>query len=173
MHFYTFPTRTSSRWKWCGDHLLAPACKSLLTFCCTIQVSRHFQSLICNSPILRYRCELFAAGLIDNPSSPCDLAERRKLCEEYARKWSDAATVVEGTYKSSPDQPSGCYTALGRNILVLESPSGVGLDFLCIPPVASGKPINGWTIPPFPFNVMDFGVYHPENILGVVERQEL
>jgi len=144
-----------------------------LTRCCTIQVSRHFQSLIRNSPILQYHCELFATGLIDNPFSPCILAERRKLCEEYARKWSGAATVVESTYKSSLDQPSGCYTALGRNILVLDSPPDAGLDFLHIPPVASGKPINGWTIPPFPFNVIDFGVYHPEGILGVVERQEL
>jgi len=147
--------------------------KSLLTRCCTIQVSRHFRSLIRNSPLLQYRHELFAAGLIDNPSNPCDLAERRKLCEEYARKWSNAATVVESTYKLPPNKRPGRSMALGRNILVSCSPLGVGLDFLHIPPVASKTPINGWTIPPFPFEVMDFGVYHPENILGVVEHQEL
>jgi len=149
--------------------------KLLLTCCCTIQVGRHFRALIRNSPILQYHCELFAAGLIDNPSNPCDLAERRKLCEEYARKWSDAATVVGNIYELSSDKSShwGCYTALGRNILVSSSTSGVGLDFLCIPPVASGNPINGWTIPPFPFDVLGVGVYHPENVLGVVERQEL
>ena len=151
----------------------APTHKSLLT-CRLIQVNRYFRSLIHNSPILQYHCELFAAGLVDNPSNPCDLIERRKLCEEYARKWSDAATVVKSTYKLPLDQSSGCYTALGKNTVVSDSaPNHGGLDFLYIPPAASGKPIIEWTIPSFPFDVLCIGVYHPENVLGVVERQEL
>jgi len=147
--------------------------KSLLT-CCTIQVSRHFQSLIRNSPTLQYRRELFAAGLIDNPSNPCDLAERRKLCEEYARKWSGAATVVESTHKLPLDQYLrwGYSTALGRNLVASDSLPNDGLGFLYIPPVASGKPINRWSIPPFPFKSLGFAVYHPEDLLGVVEQQE-
>ena len=153
----------------------APAHESLLTYC-TIQVSRHFRSLIRNSPILQYHCELFAASLIDNPSNPCDLIERRKLCEEYARKWSDAATVVKSTHILPSDEFShwDYPTALGKNTVVSDStPNHGGLDFLYIPPAASGKPIIEWTIPPFPFDVLCIGVYHPENVLGAVERQEL
>jgi len=57
-------------------------------------------------------------------------------------------------------------------MIVSDSPPDGGLDILSIPPVASGKPIDGWTIPPFPFKVSSFAVYHPENLLAVVERQE-
>jgi len=57
-------------------------------------------------------------------------------------------------------------------MVVLDSLPNDGLDFLYIPPAASGKPIDGWTIPPFPFKVLNFAVYHPENLLGVVEQQE-
>jgi len=123
--------------------------KSLLTCCCTIQVSRHFRALIRNSPILQYHCELFAAGLIDNPSNPCDLVERRKLCEEHTRKWSDAATIVKSTYILPSDKffHRDYPMALGKNMVVSDSTPNGGLDFLYIPPVASRNPINGWTIP--------------------------
>jgi len=148
--------------------------KSLLTLCRLIQVNRHFRSLIRNSPTLQYRCEFFAAGLIDNPSNLCGLAERRKLCEDYARKWSDAATVVESTHTLPLDQYLRWdrSTALGRNLVASDSLPNDGLGFLYIPPAANGKPINRWTIPPFPFKALGFAVYHPEDLLGVVEQQE-
>jgi len=139
-----------------------------------IQINQHFRALIRSSPTLQYRRELFTAGLIDNPSNPCDLAERRKLCEEYAHKWSNAATIVKSTRKLPPDQSSywGYFVALGRNMVASDSPPNRGFGFVYIPPVASGKPINGWTIPPFPFKVLCFVAYHPENLLGVVEHQQ-
>jgi len=49
---------------------------------------------------------------------------------------------------------------------------GSSLNFISIPPVASQKPIDVWSIPPFPFQLFDFAVYHPENVLAVSEHDE-
>jgi len=102
------------------------------------------------------------------------LVERRKLREEYEHKWSDAAVVVKSAHKLPPNQSSlwGYSKALGRNTILSYSTLNGGLDFLYIPPVASRTPINGWNIPSFPFNALAIGVYHPDNVLAVVERQE-
>jgi len=55
---------------------------------------------------------------------------------------------------------------------VLVSYLGSGLDFLYIPPVASQKPIDMWSIPPFSFKPINFAVYHPENVLAVAEDND-
>lgn len=140
--------------------------------CCTIQVNRRFQNLIRNSPTLQHQRELFTAGLIDNPCNPCDLAQGRKLCEDYVHKWSKAATVIKDTRQFLPDKSSRWNYArnIGKSVLASYPTGDHGLGFLTIPQVTSREPIDIWSIPPFPFELFGLAVYHPENLLAVAER---
>jgi len=148
--------------------------ESLLIPCRMIQVNRHFWDLIHNSPVLQHRRELFAAGLIDNPYNPCDLAQRRKLREGYTHKWSKTASVVKSTHKLPPNQSSHWRRAKhhGGNVLASHPTPGRGLDFMYIPPAASQKLIDVWSISPFSFKLFAFAVYPPENVLAVSEHDE-
>ena len=62
----------------------------MLTFPYAIQINRQFQDLTRKSPELQYRRDLLPASLIENPHVPCGFVHRRRLCEEYERKWPDA-----------------------------------------------------------------------------------
>ena len=112
---------------------------------------------------LQLRRELFATGLIENPGNPCDLVQSRKLYEDYA---------IKSTHELHPDHASCRIYAknLGRNILASHPMGDHGLGFLYIPPVTSRKPIDTWSILPFPFTLLCFAVYHPENLLAIDER---
>jgi hypothetical protein len=170
MYFYIFPLKMSSKWKRCEDYRRTHS-NGVNFPCRTIQVNRRFQDLICNSPVLQHRCELFAAGLIENPCNPCDLAQGRKLCKDYVQKWSKAATMIKSTHKLPPDQASRWNDArqIGRNMLVSFPTKDHGLGFLHIPPVKSREPVDTWSIPPFPFELFGLAVYHPENLLAAAE----
>jgi len=103
------------------------------------------------------------------------LAERRKLCKDYAHKWSDAARIEENTHKLPPNQSSGWGRAkyFGNGILVTDSlEDHNGLAFLRIPPITSRKPIEGWNIPPVAFEILAYAVYPPGNVIAVTERKD-
>ena len=61
---------------------------SVLTLPCAAEVSRQFQDLTRNSPILRHKRNLFSAGLVEAPCNSRDFSQRRRLYEEHERKWS-------------------------------------------------------------------------------------
>jgi hypothetical protein len=136
-------------------------------------MSRRFQDLVHSSLTIRYRRELFSAGLVDNPRSSCGLAERRKICEEYVRKWSGAASVVKSVRELPPGQFSGWSdtAALSKNLIASRSGEDHELAFLCIPPLATRKAVEGWSIPPFPFKTFGFTAHTPANILAVAEQR--
>ena len=148
---------------------------SALTSCYVAQISRRFQDLTRSSPILQYKRDLFSAGLVENPCSPCDFAQRRKACEEHERKWSDAGRVEKAIHELPEGSSLGVYpTILGRNLIALRNTQNVGgLTFLRFPPVTSVSPIERWRIPPLPFELRHFAVYPPDNILAVAEEKAL
>jgi hypothetical protein len=80
---------------------------------------------------------------------------------------------MKSVRKLPPNTPSHWLYAVipGRNLLATWHNDGI--SFLHIPPVASQKPVDGWSVPPFSFHVFDFAVYPPENILAVAEHKEL
>ena len=51
------------------------------------QVNRRLNDFIHASPYIKYRIDLFAAGLEDNPSVNLTLADKRRAFEEYLTKW--------------------------------------------------------------------------------------
>ena len=123
------------------------------------------------SPTLQHQRDLFSAGLIETDCSPCDLAQRRKLCEEHKRKWSSAGRVVKTTHKL-PDElisEGGFNMTLGRNLIAFLARWDDSCCFLRLPPVTSRNPVEWWSAPLFPFNVPVFDVYPPDNILAIAE----
>ena len=148
---------------------------STLTFHRMNQISRQFRDLIRDSPMLQYKRELFSAGLIENPCSPCDFAQRRKLFEEYKCKWSDAGRVVKTIHEFPEELSLGDYfrTSEGWNLIGYRSTStGDGnLMFVRVPPVTSQRPIEWWSIPPLSFHARAYAVYPPDNLLAIAEHK--
>lgn len=87
-------------------------------------------------------------------------------------KWSDVGRMVKTIHELPPNAPSYQHYTMnpGRNLLV--APQAGGISFLHIPPAASQKPVDGWSIPSPPFKALDFAVYPPENIFAVAEYKE-
>jgi len=63
-------------------------------------------------------------------------------------------------------------TTPGRNLIAYRNPEEGKLSFLHVPPVTGQRPIEWWSIPPFPFIVDVFAVYPPDNLLAVAEEEE-
>ena len=140
------------------------------------QVSRRFMDLIRNSSTLQYRCELFSAGLIDNPCHPCYLTERRRLCKAYVDRWTGTTTkVMKNVCEVLVERPIlgwNCIKTLVGDLLTLYKYSESNcLNFIRVPPAASQQPVEMWSIPPFPFKVLDFTAHAPDNLLAVAERR--
>ena len=156
-----------------GVRVFAISDDPLLTLRCAVQVSRHFQELTHNLSTIRYKRDLFSAGLVENLRSPCDFVQRRRQCKEHERKWSNAGRVVKAVHKLPQELLSQQYSTIhGGGLIISCDNQNNNLDFLRIPPVTSRKPIERWSIPPFPFYPVAFAVYPPDLILAVVEEKE-
>ena len=59
---------------------------------------------------------------------------------------------------------------LGNGHLAFISVERSGLAFLHVPSPASRKPVEGWDIPTFSFDIFDYATYPPENVLAVAEQ---
>ena len=63
-------------------------------------------------------------------------------------------------------------TTPGWNLITFRSMEDGTLSFLRLPSVTNQKPIEQWSIPPFPFGLKAFAVYPPDNLLAVAEEKE-
>jgi len=61
---------------------------------------------------------------------------------------------------------------LGRNLLISFSHDSDNIDFLHVPPATNGKRGSRWSIPQFPFKLLRYAAYPPENILVAAESKE-
>jgi len=65
------------------------------------------------------------------------------------------------------------YTTLhGGGLVASHKPHENDLRFFRIPPATSQKPMEWWSIPPFPFRIRAFAVYPTDGILAVAEEKE-
>jgi len=60
----------------------------------------------------------------------------------------------------------------GNGLLVAGSGNDTHVAFLLVPPIASGKPLQGWSIPPLPGRIFRRAAYLPEDVLAVSEGRE-
>ena len=123
--------------------------------------------------MLQYKRDLFSAGLVETPCSPSDLFQRRKLCQEFQRKWSDAGRAVRAIHKL-PKELSlerSSRTIHGSNLIAFRNTTlgGGSLSFVRLPPVTSQLPIEWWNISPFPPSIGAFSPHLSDNILAVAE----
>ena len=156
---------------WCA---IAIPHDSALTFRWMIQISRQFQQLVRDSPTLQYKRELFSGGLIENSRNPCDFAQCWKLCKEHKYKWSNAGRVVK-TIHGLPEELSlkrHFATTLGWGLIVYRNKGDGRLSFLRPPPITSKRPIEWWSVPPFPFSLDVFVAYPPDDLLVVTEENQ-
>jgi hypothetical protein len=63
-------------------------------------------------------------------------------------------------------------TVLGENFLASHAWQDRILNFVRVPTAASQKPIEWWTLPPFPFRIERFTAHVPDNVLAVAEIKE-
>ena len=102
------------------------------------------------------------------------MTERRKLREEYAQRWTGGLDLVKSTKAPLSRQfvERGNAAYFGNGHLAIDPVERNGLTFLRIPPPASQKPVEGWNIPPFAYDIVGYAAYPPENVIAVAERGE-
>jgi len=62
--------------------------------------------------------------------------------------------------------------ALGGDLLgFYHSSQPGGAKFIRVPPAASQRLVDQWSIPQLPFTALLFTVYSPENLLALVEQR--
>jgi len=138
------------------------------------QVSRAFADLISASSSLKYRLELFAAGLVENPHFPCSLGEGQRRVKEYVDVWENFEAIQghdhalgQGDFRWSELVP------VSRDLLA--SRSGNSISFIRIPHIAAGRQEveeQRIDLPAIPFWPGAFAVYSPENILALIEWRQ-
>lgn len=111
---------------------------------------------------------------MDNPHYPCDMAEGRRLCEEYVYKWSDAVNLAGSICEVSLGYEARRWdsAAFWKNLLVTRCYHSGNIHFTHIPPAMSQKPIERWNIPPFRFATLPRAAYLPKNVFVVTEEKE-
>lgn len=125
--------------------------------------------------MLQYRRELFAAALIGNPHSSCDLEERRRLCKDFVHKWSDPRTIASRLRELPLEYPLTGWNdvmVLWRNLVAIRSDRSNDVDFFYVPPAISQKPPERWRIHDLPFKASRWTAYPPKNVLVVAEEKE-
>ena len=139
--------------------------------CLDCQVSRAFADLISTSPSLKYRLELFAAGLVENPHLSCSLEEGRKRVKEYVNVWENLDAVDRHSY--SPRLRGIRWEDLlpvGRGLLA--GLSNRSVSFIRMPCTTAGRrEVEEWTVnpPATLFWPCAFAVYPPKDVLALVE----
>lgn len=88
--------------------------------------------------------------------------------------WTGDTDTIKSTKELPPVQSVDWVDAkyFGHGYLASGSRERNDLTFLHVPPIASEKPVEGWSIPSFTYKVFDYAAYPPENLLAVVERGE-
>ena len=134
------------------------------------QVSHAFADLISTSPLLKYRLEVFAAGLVENSRFSCSLEEGQRRVKEYVDIWENFDAIKSSNYLlRRGDFRWEELVPVGRDILARRS--GHSVSFIRLPRATVGRQeIEEWTVDPrpvTPFWPGAFAVYPPENILAL------
>lgn len=61
------------------------------------KVNRTFHDVVLNHPYLQFKCELVAAGLLDNPDTPGTLFDRRTLLHKYRSRFEGLKLITQSS----------------------------------------------------------------------------
>jgi hypothetical protein len=121
---------------------------------------------------LKYRLEVFAAGLVENPRFLCSLEEGQRRVKEYMDTWENFDAVKSSNHPLRRwDFRWNDLIPVGRDVLARRS--GHSVSFIRVPrPTVGRQEIEEWTVDPGSatrFWPGAFAVYPPENILALIE----
>lgn len=135
---------------------------------CLVSGQSRLADLISTSPLLEYRLEVFAAGLVENPRFPCSLEEGRRRVKRYTDVWENLDTIKSYSHPLRlRDFRWEELIPVGRDLLARRS--GRRVSFIRV--TADRREVEEWTVDPpaTPFWPGAFAVYPPEHVLALVE----
>ena len=111
-------------------------------FNCLHQINRSFRDFIKNSPYIKYRIDLFTAGLVDNPAVNLTLADKRRAFDTHRMKWETFSTV-----KKWQRIVGGGYRARAPGVYAFVAPPAKFSEFLTLESISRGIPRKEWRVP--------------------------
>lgn len=132
------------------------------------KVDRTFRDAISSQPRLQYKCELAAAGLLDNPHAPGTLSDRRARLHKFRSRFDDLKPIGKS---SLPLGATGfcCGYETSGDVYVIYATSRNTLHF-CRPPSASGtRPMRTWS-PELPFEPERFVIHSPLDLAVITDN---
>ena len=133
-----------------------------------VKVNRSFRDVIANEPHLQYKCELLAAGLLENPGAHGTFFDRRSSLHAYHSRFDG----LKPTGKSSlPLGATGfCWAhESSGDVHALHATSTDTLHF-CRPPSASGsRPMKAWSLL-LSFEPESFLIHPPLDLVVIADN---
>ena len=134
----------------------------LLTLTIPIKLNRQAYRAICCSNRIKYRVELFLAGLEDG--NHYSLAERQQFLHLYQSNW-DSLVPQKTTTIATPDH--GTYELAGGVYGLVPNSVPNSVQFYRLPSVSRGIEMEEWTIQDLDFSIDDFTMECAHDLLVV------
>ena len=131
------------------------------------KVNRTFHNVVSDQPHLQYKCELAAAGLLDNPNTPGSFFDRRTRLHKYRSRFDGLEPISKS---SLPLGVSGFMCGYGTpgGIFVIHTPSQNTLHFCQPPSESESQPMKTWSSP-LSFEVQGFAIYPPLDLIVLAD----
>ncbi|KAF9648107.1 hypothetical protein BDM02DRAFT_2353645 [Thelephora ganbajun] len=131
-------------------------------------VNRAFRDVVSDQPHLQYRCELAAAGLLDNPDAPETLFKRRTNLRKYRSRFDDLRPV--GRSSLSLGMTGFCRGCKNFGDVHVTHATVTDRLHFCRPPSASGsRPVKTWSVP-LPFEPERFAIHPPSDLVVTADN---
>jgi len=136
------------------------------------EVNHGFNDFIQASPYLKYRVDLFAAGLKDNPTVNLSLANKHRALDEYRAKWGAFGSIQKRERKID-GFTSGSLQARGSGVFGFVPVWERSIRFMTLESVSRGIPQKEWQIPlPPDFLPHSFAICPQADVLAMAGLEE-
>ena len=132
-----------------------------------IKVNRTFHNVVSDQPHLQYKCELAAAGLLDNPNTSGTLFDRRARLHKYRSRFDSLEPISKSSLPLGVTGLTYGYDASG-GVFVIHTPERSTLHFCQPPSVSESQPMKTWSLP-LSFEVQQFAIYPPLDLIVLAD----
>ncbi|KAF9643654.1 hypothetical protein BDM02DRAFT_1374405 [Thelephora ganbajun] len=133
------------------------------------QVNRDFHDFIQGSPYIKYRIDLFAVGLEENPAVNLSLIDKRRAFDEHCTRW-DVLNPIQTWEREIGIH--GYLQASGPGVYSFIADRKKFIQFLTLESVPRGIPQREWKLPLPDFVLAGFAINPHADALALVERKE-
>ena len=132
------------------------------------KVNRTFHDVVSEQQHLQYKCELAAAGLLDNPNAPGALFDRRKSSHKCRLRFDDLNPI--GNSSLPLGETVFCYGCeVSGDIHAIYTPSANTFHFCRPPSVSDSRPMKTWSFP-VPFEPEYFAIHPPLDLIVITDN---